>query len=113
MERFADELDLAQFRIDQVTELAIAAIRKHAGLTVGREYCIDCGERIPDQRLVVVPTATRCAVCQDDEERQASTLSATRFRTSHMAGPALSATPGQVFGVSSAMGTGRRRRVKD
>jgi len=75
VERFADELDLAQFRIDQVTELAIAAIRKHAGLAVGRESCRDCGDVIPAKRLRYVPNATRCAPCQALEERHATRVS--------------------------------------
>jgi len=70
VERFADELDLAQFRIDQVTELAIAAIRKHASVAVGRESCRDCGDVIPATRLRYVPNATRCAPCQEQQERQ-------------------------------------------
>jgi phage/conjugal plasmid C-4 type zinc finger TraR family protein len=70
VERFADELDLAQFRIDQVTELAIAAIRNHSSLAVGREFCRDCGDVIPAKRLRCVPNATRCAPCQELQELQ-------------------------------------------
>lgn len=72
MERFADELDLAQSRIDQVTELAIAEIRKRATLAKGRQHCIDCGCKIPANRLAHVPHATRCAPCQDRQERRGS-----------------------------------------
>ena len=68
MERFADELDLAQFRIDQVTELAIAAIRKHSSLAVGRQFCIDCGDLIAAKRLRYIPSATRCTPCQERKE---------------------------------------------
>lgn len=68
VERFADELDLAQFRIDQVTELAIAAIRKHSSRAVGRQCCIDCGDLIPAKRLRYIPSATRCTPCQEREE---------------------------------------------
>jgi len=70
VERFADELDLAQFRIDQVTELAIAAIRKNTALAVGRKTCLDCGGMIPARRLLCVPNAARCASCQDHQERR-------------------------------------------
>ena len=75
MERFADELDLAQFRIDQVTELAIAAIRKNSGLAVGRQSCRDCGDVIPAKRLRYVPNATRCAPCQDQQEHRGTRVS--------------------------------------
>ncbi len=113
MERFADELDLAQCRIDQVTELAVAAIRRHAGVTVGRQSCIDCDDTIPAKRLVYVPNATRCASCQDDHERRGSKWSANRLRTDRNLAPTMVGMPGQLFGASSSMGTGKRKRTKD
>lgn len=70
MERFADDLDLAQCRIDQVTELAVAAIRSRSRLTTGRQFCLDCGEKIPAQRLVQVPGALRCVPCQACHEHR-------------------------------------------
>ncbi|WP_296700979.1 TraR/DksA C4-type zinc finger protein [Thiocapsa sp. UBA6158] len=69
LERFADELDLTQFRIDQLTALAVAAMRDQANLVSGRDHCLDCGDLIPAKRLIYVPNATRCAPCQDREER--------------------------------------------
>lgn len=69
LERFADELDLTQFRIDQLTALAVAAMRDQASQVSGRDHCLDCGDMIPAQRLIYVPNATRCAPCQDREER--------------------------------------------
>jgi len=69
LERFADELDLAQCRIDQVTELAIAAIRARTSRAPGRETCLDCGCEIPAKRLMHVPNATRCTRCQERHER--------------------------------------------
>jgi phage/conjugal plasmid C-4 type zinc finger TraR family protein len=68
MERFADEIDLAQVRADQLTELAVAAIRKRSEIGEGREFCLDCGCRIPDQRLRHVHNATRCTSCQEQNE---------------------------------------------
>jgi phage/conjugal plasmid C-4 type zinc finger TraR family protein len=113
LERFADQLDLAQFRIDQVTELAIAAIRKQSGLTAGRESCIDCGDSIPPKRLLYVPNAIRCASCQDQQERQGTQRSANRSRIDRATVPIMVAAPGQLFGASSSIGTGRRKRSKD
>ncbi|MBK1646205.1 hypothetical protein CKO25_16440 [Thiocapsa imhoffii] len=69
MERFADELDLTQFRIDQLTALAVAAIRDQARLVSGRDHCLDCGAMIPAKCLICVPNASHCASCQDREER--------------------------------------------
>lgn len=77
MERFADDLDLAQFRLDQVTELAIAAIRRNSRPADGRKSCLDCGDMIPVMRLRYVPSATRCAHCQDRDERHATRVSRT------------------------------------
>jgi len=31
--------------------------------------CIECGLQIPEERLTVVPTATRCVDCQDEREQ--------------------------------------------
>jgi phage/conjugal plasmid C-4 type zinc finger TraR family protein len=75
LERYADDLDLAQSRIDQVTELAIAEIRKGSSLPTGRQYCLDCGHRIPVQRLAHVPNAARCAPCQERQERHRTAYS--------------------------------------
>jgi phage/conjugal plasmid C-4 type zinc finger TraR family protein len=72
LERFADEVDLAQHCAQQLTELAIAAIRHRAEAGAGREDCLDCGETIPKDRLAQVPNACRCTPCQDRHERQVS-----------------------------------------
>lgn len=72
MERFADEIDLAQFRIEQMTEIALAAFRVGSGISSGRKTCLDCGERIPERRLAHVPHAVRCVPCQDRVERRSS-----------------------------------------
>ena len=36
----------------------------------GWPTCLDCGERINKARLSAVPTAARCAECQQDHERR-------------------------------------------
>lgn len=33
-------------------------------------YCLDCGEQIPDERIIQVPWAVRCVDCQTIHERQ-------------------------------------------
>jgi len=75
VERFADEIDLAQFRSDQLTELAVAEIRNRSEIGEGREFCLDCGCRIPDQRLRHVRSATRCPPCQDSYKARNRRLS--------------------------------------
>jgi phage/conjugal plasmid C-4 type zinc finger TraR family protein len=71
LERFADDLDLAQYLIDEWTEQAVATIRGRAGMTQGRQSCRDCGRDIPAQRLALVPHADRCTPCQAHRERGA------------------------------------------
>jgi phage/conjugal plasmid C-4 type zinc finger TraR family protein len=69
LERFADELDLAQYQSARALDVAIAEIRSRNGGGVGREDCQDCGREIPSARLRYVPNAIRCAPCQDRQER--------------------------------------------
>jgi phage/conjugal plasmid C-4 type zinc finger TraR family protein len=77
LERFADELDLAQFRIEQATALAIAELRERANSGSGRHTCMDCACRIPPKRLALVPNATRCAACQATQEGRHGKLPTT------------------------------------
>lgn len=72
MERFADELDLAQYQTDLMTMAAIAAIRRQFDADTGRKDCLDCGAPIPQARLQHVPGAHRCTLCQERHERRSS-----------------------------------------
>jgi len=69
MERYADELDLAQVHVERETAARITAIQVQTRQGQGRDDCIDCGARIPDARRRQIPNATRCAPCQDQAER--------------------------------------------
>jgi phage/conjugal plasmid C-4 type zinc finger TraR family protein len=69
MEKFADVLDLAQAHTEREIQLRIAAILASANSGGGSEFCVDCGEIIPETRRQHVPNAKRCAVCQEAEER--------------------------------------------
>lgn len=69
MERFADNLDLAQYQTDLLTMSAIAAIRQQLNADAGRKDCQDCGAPIPQARLLRVPGARRCTLCQEHHER--------------------------------------------
>ncbi|MBK1723165.1 TraR/DksA C4-type zinc finger protein [Thiocystis violacea] len=69
MEKFADELDMAQAHTEREIQLRIDAIQRHANLGFGRRFCIDCGEIIPESRRRHVPNAKRCAGCQEAMER--------------------------------------------
>ncbi len=37
----------------------------------GTEYCLDCGEKIPDARRKALPSVTYCIQCQSDRDGQA------------------------------------------
>lgn len=74
MERFADELDMAQAHMEREIQLRIAAIQDHANGGLGRVFCIDCGEPIPEQRRRHVPNARRCARCQQRLEHSLNPL---------------------------------------
>ncbi|EXJ16779.1 TraR/DksA C4-type zinc finger protein [Imhoffiella purpurea] len=69
MEKFADVLDMAQAHTEREVQLRIDAIQRHANDGFGREYCILCGEPIPESRRRHVPNALRCASCQEMVER--------------------------------------------
>lgn len=54
---------------DALTEIEDALARLDAGLY---GVCVDCGRPIPDARLEVVPTASRCVEDQARFDRQSS-----------------------------------------
>ena len=33
-------------------------------------YCLDCGEQIPDKRIIRIPWAVRCVECQAIQEKK-------------------------------------------
>lgn len=68
MERLADILDMAQVHIEQELTLQIERIRRSSQASLGRAYCIDCGEPIPAARRQHVPGAVRCVDCQSQLE---------------------------------------------
>ena len=70
LQRFADQIDLAQYHIDQATEIAIAQVLNQTRQSEGRQECVDCGGQIPVARLAHVPNARRCTECQHLHERQ-------------------------------------------
>jgi len=68
MERFADELDLAQHSAQQSIDATIQRIVECFRADAGCANCIDCGETIPEARRAALPHATRCAPCQEQRE---------------------------------------------
>jgi DnaK suppressor protein len=47
-------------------------------------FCEECGERIPEQRLLIVPEATRCIPCQRELEKLESRIGLAKQSPSHL-----------------------------
>lgn len=63
----ADEVDISTDRILQAAEERTAAIR--ASLQgEGQGWCEECGVDIPEARRAAMPSAIRCAPCQEIAE---------------------------------------------
>lgn len=63
-----------QDQIDDTVNDAVAAARNALGQEDGRDFCQDCGERIPAARRKALPGARSCVSCQSerDSSRRAS-----------------------------------------
>lgn len=63
-----------QDQIDDTVNDAVAAARNALSSDDGRDYCDDCGERIPEARRKALPGARTCVACQGerDKSRRAS-----------------------------------------
>ena len=62
------DLNAAEFHRDIVELRAISAARQ--GIKEGDfGQCVECGEDIGFERLLVEPTATRCVLCQNRHEK--------------------------------------------
>jgi len=67
----SDELDQAEELIELRVEVAIDRVRAQVnGPAAAVDECTECGEPIPEQRRVAVPTATLCVGCQSMLELQ-------------------------------------------
>jgi phage/conjugal plasmid C-4 type zinc finger TraR family protein len=53
-----------QDQIDDTVSDAVAAARARMNAGEGSEYCIECGEPIPEARRRALPTARTCVICQ-------------------------------------------------
>ena len=70
MEKYADDLDMAQAHTEREIQLRIAAIQQHANAGSGCHFCVECGAPIPEPRRRHVPNAKRCAACQQALEQR-------------------------------------------
>lgn len=60
----------AEAMVDLERDTAIAGIRKRLD-EPGSKDCEACGDEIPAERRAVLPSARRCATCEDRRERAA------------------------------------------
>ncbi|WP_432769792.1 MAG: TraR/DksA family transcriptional regulator [Sphingopyxis sp.] len=60
----------AEAMVDLERDTAIAGIRAQLAKP-GAPDCGDCGEQISKERRVAMPSAQRCAICEDRRERAA------------------------------------------
>ena len=66
-----DQADIADEVITAYLERAIAAargIREEASRHPSLLNCIECGEQIPEQRKIAIPTCKRCVSCEEVHE---------------------------------------------
>lgn len=65
-----DEADLGNEMAERYLNGAIAKARNRTGCnpSLHAEYCIACGDPIPEARRQAVPEAIRCAGCQTEFE---------------------------------------------
>ncbi|MDM0107735.1 TraR/DksA family transcriptional regulator [Variovorax sp. J22R24] len=62
-----DEVQFAEIEVDRARLRDIEQAQER--IACGRYgVCIDCGEEIPRDRMLVQPTAIRCAACQTSAE---------------------------------------------
>lgn len=66
----ADLVDRAQAREHELLEEARARVTAELRAGPGREFCGDCGDRIPAARRRAVPACTLCTSCQEYLERR-------------------------------------------
>lgn len=62
-----DAADKAQAQAEWLEQYRAQHRRKH--VMRASDYCVSCGELIETQRLKVVPTATRCIWCQQEQDK--------------------------------------------
>ena len=72
-----DNADRAASEVEYFVQEGLHSLHQHRqdelskpSSDVKERFCIDCGEPIPKERLIAVPSARRCVECQQKYERQ-------------------------------------------
>jgi DnaK suppressor protein len=69
-----DLIDKAQCLEEEQRQRALGALRQRPREAPDEDehgrYCLDCGDVIPDARLVIEPFAVRCVECLTVREKQ-------------------------------------------
>ena len=53
-----------QAQIDDTTSDAVSAARARMPVGDSEQWCVDCGEEIPEKRRAALPGVKRCVQCQ-------------------------------------------------
>ena len=68
MSGYAGNPDLESEHALIMAENGIAAARSMLGSGHSLEYCLDCGEKIPEKRREVIAGCKYCVVCQEEHD---------------------------------------------
>ncbi|WP_407933071.1 TraR/DksA C4-type zinc finger protein [Herbiconiux daphne] len=60
--------DRHQSKTDAIVDFGVNAVRSQIGKGKSREYCLDCGSRIPDKRREAVKGCLYCVKCQAEHD---------------------------------------------
>ena len=71
-----------QEQIDASVEDEIRRARSKLPSGPGREYCAECGDRIPEARRKALPGARLCVTCQETVDREQAAASGYNRRGS-------------------------------
>lgn len=79
-------MECAQRLAEWLNDQALARARRQDQATEEQAFvqgdvvCVDCGCRIPDERLIVVPGACRCVDCQEMTEQRSRHIARARWK---------------------------------
>ncbi|NCH71771.1 TraR/DksA family transcriptional regulator [Cronobacter dublinensis] len=63
-----DDIDRDQTFNEQYLQTLIAQYRPEPSCSPSRDFCLDCGDPIPDKRRQLIPGVRLCVHCQDARE---------------------------------------------
>lgn len=64
----ADDIDMANDLIDNQLARTLTKIRQISAKTIGSDYCVECGDDVPEQRKKL--GFNLCVPCAQERERK-------------------------------------------